>query len=55
MSKGIQKYRSFLPGEGEAGEEQLVATINGSAYENAGLNGVLTLKSTPASNLGFTL
>jgi hypothetical protein len=54
VSKGIQKYRSFLPGEGEPGEEQLMESTGGSAYEDA-LSGTTTLVSTPASDLGFTL
>jgi hypothetical protein len=54
-SKGIQKYTKFVAGEGEAGEEQLESSVGGGAYEKSGQSVIATLKSTPASNLGFTL
>jgi hypothetical protein len=49
---GIQKYKAFTQGEG--GSEQLSSTINGGSPELSGQSVIATLKSTPASNLGFT-
>jgi hypothetical protein len=54
-SKGIQKYTSFVSGEGEPGEEQERWSIGGSPYERWGWSQVWTIKSTPAGNLGMTL
>jgi hypothetical protein len=54
-TKGIQKYTKFVAGEGEAGEEQLESSIGGAEYEKSGQSVIATLKSVPASNLGFTL
>lgn len=54
-TKGIQKYSKFVEGEGEAGEEQLEASIGGGPFEKSGQSVTATLKSVPASNLGFTL
>jgi hypothetical protein len=49
---GIQKYTKFV--EGEAGSEQLTATINGTA-ELSGQSVVATLKTVPASwGMGVT-
>jgi hypothetical protein len=47
---GVQKYTHF---EGE-GAEQLESSANGGAFEKSGQSVIATLKSTPASNLGFT-
>jgi len=52
---GIQKYTKFVAGEGEAGTEQLSSSTNGGTPELSGQSVIVTLKSTPASNLGFTL
>jgi hypothetical protein len=52
QTKGIQKYVKFV--EGESGSEQLEASVGGSRYEPWGWSLILTLQSTPASNLGFT-
>jgi hypothetical protein len=55
LSKGIQKYRSFLPGEGEAGEEQLEENI-GVGFEPAGISDAsISLVSSPTGDLGVTL
>jgi hypothetical protein len=54
-AKGIQKYTKFIAGEGEAGTEQLESSVSGNPYELSGQSVIVTLKSTPASNLGFTL
>jgi len=54
-TKGVQKYVKFIAGEGEAGEEQLESAINGGTPEKSGQSVIVTLKTTPASNLGFTL
>ena len=35
--------------------EQLEASVAGGAYENWGWSVILTLKSTPVDNLGFTV
>jgi hypothetical protein len=51
-AKGVQKYSKFI--EGEAGTEQLEASVGGGAYEKSGQSVIATLKSSPASNLGFT-
>jgi hypothetical protein len=53
-TKGIQKYTKFIPGEGEAGEEQLETKVSGGPFEKAGQSVVITLKTTPAGNLGIT-
>jgi len=51
-ASGIQKYNHFV--EGEGGTEQLESSTNGAAFEKSGQSVIATLKSTPASNLGFT-
>jgi len=51
-ANGIQKYSKFV--EGEGGTEQLESSTNGAAFEKSGQSVIATLKSTPASNLGFT-
>jgi hypothetical protein len=55
-NKGIQKYVQFLPGEGEAGAEQLELS-SGGGFEPVGLqfDKSLPLKSTPLpGQFGFT-
>lgn len=52
-SKGIQKYKKFLPGEGEPGEEQLEGN-SGAGFELSGQSVIATLKTTPAGQLGVT-
>jgi hypothetical protein len=54
-TKGVQKYTKFLSGEGEAGTEQEQVSTSGGPYELSGQIASATLKSVPASNLGFTL
>jgi len=49
-TEGIQKYQKF---EGE-GAEQLESSTNGGAFEKSGQSVIVTIKSTPAGNLGFT-
>jgi hypothetical protein len=52
-AKGIQKYSKFL--EGEAGTEQLEASVAGGAYEKSGQSVVVTLKTNPSTwGLGVT-
>jgi hypothetical protein len=49
-TNGVQKYTHF---EGE-GAEQLESNSNGGAFEKSGQSVIATLKSVPASNLGYT-
>jgi hypothetical protein len=51
-AKGTQKYSKFI--EGEAGTEQLEASVAGGAFEKSGQSVIATLKSVPAGNLGVT-
>ncbi|HEX5224114.1 MAG TPA: hypothetical protein VFW29_03185 [Solirubrobacteraceae bacterium] len=51
--EGIQKYVKFVPGEGEAGEEQLEGNT-GAGFEKSGQSVIATLKTTPAGQLGVT-
>jgi hypothetical protein len=54
-TKGIQKYRKFVAGEGEAGEEQELWSVGGAEYEPWGWSQIWTIKSTLPGNLGVTL
>jgi len=51
--EGIQKYVKFVPGEGEAGEEQLEGNT-GAGFEKSGQSVIATLKTTLAGQLGVT-
>jgi hypothetical protein len=52
-SQGIQRYKKFLPGEGEAGEEQIEQN-SGAGFEDLGINAIATIKTTPAGEFGIT-
>jgi hypothetical protein len=49
-TEGKQKYQNFL----SEAPEQLESSTNGGAFEKSGQSVVVTIKSTPAGNLGFT-
>jgi hypothetical protein len=49
-TNAVQKYTHF---EGES-PEQLSSSTNGGAFEKSGQSVIATLKSVPASNLGYT-
>jgi hypothetical protein len=52
--EGIQRYVKFLPGEGEAGEEQ-IEQETGAGFEKLGISVIATIKTQPFSGeLGFT-
>jgi hypothetical protein len=51
---GKQKYTEFLPGEGPPGSEQFEWEYAAGPLERTGLSSVMTIKSNPTAQLGFT-